>query len=96
MNPVQLEAFARQILPIVGTLLTVFGVKATTASAFIDLAMTIIGPVMVVGSAVWMFIANRESAVISKAAALPDVQSIKLEPSAPQKVVEATPNNVTK
>ena len=96
MNPVQLEAFARQVLPIVGTLLTVFGVKAATANALIDLMMSIVGPLMTVGSMVWMFIANRNSAVISKAASLPEVKSVTLEASAPQATLDATPSNVTK
>lgn len=34
--------------------------------------------------------------IITQAAALPEVQSIKLEPSAPQTTVAATPANVSK
>jgi len=96
MNTVQIEAFVRQVLPILGTLMTVFGVKAATASAFIDTALSILGPVLTIASVVWAFIANRTSAVISKAASLPEVQSVKLEPSAPNEVVAATPANVSK
>jgi hypothetical protein len=36
------------------------------------------------------------TSIISQAAALPEVQSVKLEPSAPAAVVAATPSNVTK
>lgn len=96
MNPVQIEAFARQVLPILGTLLTVLGVKATTANAFIDLAMAIIGPAMTIASVVWMFIANKSAAIVTKAAMLPEVKSITLEPTASQETVAATPSNVNK
>lgn len=39
---------------------------------------------------------NRGTAIISQAAALPEVQSIKLEPSASSATVAATPGNVNK
>lgn len=96
MNPVQMEAFARQVLPIIGTLMTVLGVKAATANALIDMAMTVIGPLMTVVSVIWAYFANNTSAVISKAANLPEVQSIKLEPAVQAEVVNNTPTNVTK
>lgn len=39
---------------------------------------------------------NRGTAVITQAASLPEVQSVKLEPSATSATLAATPNNVTK
>lgn len=57
---------------------------------------TIIGAVVAFGAAIWGAIATRNTAVISQAAALPEVQSIKLEPSASSSTVAATPSNVTK
>ena len=96
MNAVQLEAFARQVLPIIGTLMAVLGMKSATANAIVDMLMTIIGPITVIVSAVWSLFANRSASVISKAAALPEVQSIKLEPSASANTVAVTPVNVNK
>lgn len=96
MNATQLEAFARQVLPILGTLLTVFGIKSATANAVIDMLMTVIGPVTIIGSAIWSLISNMKANVIAKAAALPEVQSIKLTPQAPAAIVNSTPDNVNK
>lgn len=95
-NPAQIEAFARQILPIVGTLLAVFGMKSATANAIVDTLMAIVGPITVIVSAVWSLIANTKSSVIAKAAALPEVDKVKLTSDAPATLVESTPNNVTK
>lgn len=96
MNPTMIEAFIRQVLPIVGTMLTIFGVKSATANALVDMIMTITGPAITIGSVVWMFIRNTTGGLISQAAALPEVQSIKLEPAAPTAIVQATPANVNK
>jgi len=56
----------------------------------------LIGGIVAFGSLIWSAFATRNTAVISQAAALPEVQSIKLEPSAPAATVAATPSNVTK
>jgi hypothetical protein len=50
----------------------------------------------IVGSAVWSFVSNSKSSILTSAAQMPEVQSIKLEPSAPADIVQATPTNVTK
>lgn len=39
---------------------------------------------------------TRKSAMVSNVAAMPEVKSVTLTPSAPVSLVEATPNNVTK
>lgn len=96
MNSTQLEAFARQVLPILGTLMTVLGIKSATANAIIDLLMAIIGPLMTIASVVWMFISNTKSNIIAKAANLDEVKDIKLTPQAPNTLVASTPDNVTK
>ena len=57
---------------------------------------TLIGGLVGLGATIWGIFATRNTAVISQAAALPEVQSIKLEPSAPSATLNATPSNVTK
>lgn len=57
---------------------------------------TILGAIAAFGATIWGAVATRNNAVISQAAALPEVQSIKLEPSATQATLAATPGNVTK
>lgn len=96
MNSVQLEAFIRQILPIVGTILTVLGIKSATANAIIDLLMSIIGPAMAIASVVWSFIANTKSNVIGKVANMDEVKGVTLTQQAPNSLVASTPDNVTK
>lgn len=67
----------------------VFGLDAQTWT-------TVIGAVIAAAASVWGAIATRKNAQISAVAAMPEVQSVKLEPSAPATVLEATPGNVTK
>lgn len=57
---------------------------------------TIIGGVVGLGATIWAAVSTRNTAVISQAAALPEVQSIKLDSSATAATVSATPANVTK
>ncbi len=64
----QLNGLLRQVLPILGTLLTALGVKSATANALVDLAMTVGGPLMLVASAVWGFIANSRASIMAAAA----------------------------
>lgn len=56
----------------------------------------ILGGLVGFGGLLWAAITTRNTAVISQAASLPEVQSIKLEPTAPKATVDATPSNVTK
>lgn len=56
----------------------------------------ILGGIIGFGSLIWTAIVTRNTAVISQAAALPEVQSIKLEPTAAKATVDATPANVNK
>lgn len=67
----------------------VFGLDATTWA-------TVIGAILAAGASVWGAIATRKTAQISSVAAMPEVQSIKLEPSAPSSIALATPSNVSK
>lgn len=94
MNTTQIEAFIRQVLPIVGGILAAIGFK--NATTWVDTAMQVIGPAMAIVSVVWSFLTNRTSSLISKTANLAEVQSIKLESTAPGALVTATPVNVSK
>lgn len=57
---------------------------------------SIIGSAVAIGATLWASFSTRNTAVISQAAALPEVQSIKLGPTASASTVQATPSNVTK
>lgn len=67
----------------------VFGLDAGTWT-------TIIGAIIAGVASVWGAIASRKTAQIASVAAMPEVQSIKLEASADSTIVNATPGNVTK
>jgi hypothetical protein len=67
----------------------VFGLDAATWT-------TVIGSVVAAGLSVWGAISTRKTAQISAVAAMPEVQSVKLEPSAPSSITTATPSNVSK
>lgn len=54
----------------------------------------VVGAILTVGGAVWALFNKTPTAIVASAAALPDVQSIKLEPSAPSAM--AAPANVSK
>lgn len=67
----------------------VFGLDAGTWT-------TIIGAIIAGAASVWGAIATRKTAQIASVASMPEVQSVKLEPSAPASITESTPANVTK
>ena len=54
----------------------------------------IVGAIITVGGAIWAVMNKTSNAMVASAAALPEVQSIKLEPSAPASM--AAPTNVSK
>lgn len=92
MNSTQIQTMLAPLVSFLAGLAAgkgLFGLDATSWT-------TIIGAVVAFGATVWGAVATRNTAVISQAAALPEVQSIKLEPTASAAVVNATPSNVSK
>ncbi len=67
----------------------VFGLDAGTWT-------TILGALIAAGASIWGVITTSKSNQIASVAGMPEVQSIKLEPSAPSALAQATPANVTK
>lgn len=57
---------------------------------------TVIGAVVAAGASIWGAIATRKTSQISQVAAMPEVQQVRLEPTAPSNIVNATPANVVK
>ena len=92
MNATQIQTTLAPLLTFLAGLAAgkgMFGWDATTW-------YTVLGATVGFGATIWAAIATRKNAVISQAAGFADVQSIKLDPSASQATVNATPNNVTK
>ena len=92
MNPTQIQSTVAPLVGFFAGLLAGKGVFGFDAGAW----ATIIGALVAAGAAVWGAIATRGSSLITAVANQPEVQSIKLEAFAPQTLLSATPDNVTK
>ncbi len=90
MNWEQVSSILRHILTFGGGFVVAKGWISET------LMLEIVGVIVTVGGAVWAMFNKTDSSIVASAAALPDVQSIKLEPSAPSSMVQSTPANVNK
>lgn len=91
MNSTQIQ---NTVTPIVGFIAGILAAKFAwfDAATWAAILMGVVG----LGATVWGAISTRKTAQISSVAAMPEVQSIKLEPSAPNSVLQATPGNVNK
>ena len=91
MNGTQLQTTLAPLVSLLGGLLA-------TKVPFFDAGTwgQILGGILTFGGVMWGAFAARSSAVISTAAAAPNVASVKLTANAPQSLVDATPNNVQK
>ena len=93
MNPTQIQTTVAPIVAFFAGLLAAKGAFGLDATAW----TTIIGAVIACGATVAGAIATRGTNLITAAAKQTDlVHSIKLQPDAPQSLVNATPANVTK
>jgi len=90
MNWEQIASILRHVLT--------FGGGFIVAKGWISegVMLDIVGAIIAIGGIIWGFFNKTPAAIVSSAAALPEVSSIKLEPSAPASLVNATPGNVTK
>jgi hypothetical protein len=92
MNPTQMTTTLAPIITFIAGLLAgkgVFGLDAATWA-------TIIGGIIGVGGTIWAAIATRNKNIITTTANLPEVDKIKLAPSASSELAQTTPSNVTK
>ena len=67
-----------------------FGLDAATWT-------TIIGSIVALGATIWAAVVTRKTALVTQTANLPEVQSVRLEPSVRQNdaLITQTPSNVT-
>lgn len=90
MNWEQISSILRHVLTFGGGFAVAKGwVSAETMTG-------IVGAIITIGGVVWGLFNKTSASIVASAAALPEVQSIKLEPSASSSLVQATPSNVTK
>lgn len=91
MNSTQIQTTLAPLIAFLAGLLA-SKVPFLNASLWTEVLTYLVG----IGGVIWGGFATTKTALISQAASLPEVQSIKLEPSAPSSVVAATPGNVNK
>ncbi|HYV34101.1 MAG TPA: hypothetical protein VE988_00265 [Gemmataceae bacterium] len=96
MNPDQVIGVVRQFLPFVGGLVSMFGwLKAGEFEALSGAVVAAIGPVMLLGSAVWSVVSKTDANLVKSAAAVPGVRSIDLRDNPEGRALApVTPNNV--
>ena len=88
MNWEQISSILRHVLTFGGGFIVAKGwVSAETMTA-------VVGAIITIGGAIWAVVNKTPTNIVASAAALPEVQSIKLEPSAPSTM--AAPSNVNK
>lgn len=92
MNSTQIQTTLAPLISFLAGLAAGKGLFGLDAASW----ATLIGGVIGLGATIWGLIATRKTAQIASVAAMPEVQSVKLEPSAPSSLVQATPGNVTK
>ena len=68
MTTDQVMALLRQVMPIVGTMLTVFGLSSATANNIVNLVMTGAGPTITLAGIIWSFVANTRASIMAAAA----------------------------
>ena len=90
MNWEQISSILRHVLTFGGGFVVAKGWVSETVM------LEIVGVIITIGGAVWAMFNKTSNSIVNSAAALPEVQSIKLEPSAPSSMIAATPNNVSK
>lgn len=88
MNWEQISSILRHILTFGGGFVVARGWISET------LMLELVGVVLTVGGGIWAMFNKTSGAIVASAAALPEVQSIKLDPSAPSSM--AAPSNVSK
>ena len=69
----QVMALLRQVMPIVGTMLTVFGLSSATANNIVNLVMTGAGPTITLAGIIWSFIANTRASIMAAKPVAPGV-----------------------
>lgn len=79
MSVDQAMALFRQILPILGALAVSFGwIAPERVAPLMANVLSIAGPAMIFGGAIWAMIANSKTSIIASASAMTEVDSTKL------------------
>jgi hypothetical protein len=94
----QVMAQLRIVIPALGTIASAFGISKATDSHYVDLALSLVGPVSYLIVAVWSLIANSRSSIMAAAAkpASPDLPApLIVLPKEEADLAQRLPVNVT-
>lgn len=97
MSSEQWLALLRQVLPMLGGMAIALGWLTVNQVSELSAALLgAVGPLTILGSAVWAIYLRKKSEIIKSAAAIPEVKKITLDPASPETkdLNQATPHNV--
>lgn len=93
----QLMGQLRLLIMAIGTVATTAGASATTTSYWVNMALTLSGPAIIIGSIIWSLIADSRASIM-KAASKPknaDTPAPQIVlPMQEKKLADALPDNV--
>lgn len=58
----------RVVIPALGTIVSAFGVSGATANQYVDLALSLVGPISYFIVAIWSLVANSRASIMASAA----------------------------
>lgn len=94
------DQLTKTILPIIsffgGIAVSKGWIPAGTIDWLSNNIAAVLGAIGTVGALIVGFITSTKNAQITRVAEMPEVEKVKLEPSAPQAMVEGTPSNVSR
>lgn len=89
MTQDQIMGLLRQLLPVLGTLATSLGIlTADQVGSITATVLTLAGPVMIVGGAIWALFANSKTSIIKSAAAMGETRVTPNETSTTIEVLD--------
>jgi hypothetical protein len=93
MNPTQIQTTIAPLITFLAGLAAGRGLFGLDAAAW----TAIIGGIVGLGATVWAAVVTRKTTLVTTVAQMPEVQSVRLEPSVRQNdaLITTTPSNVT-
>jgi hypothetical protein len=94
----QLMAQLRTVIPALGTIVSAFGVSGATANQYVDLALSMVGPISYLITAAWTLAATTRASIMARAAqpVAPGVPAPQIVlPQQEAALADALPANVT-
>jgi hypothetical protein len=88
----------RVIIPALGTIVSAFGVSGSTANHYVDLALSMVGPISYAIVAIWQLVADSRASIMKAAAKPKDADTPAPQiilPAQEKALADKLPSNVT-